>query len=85
MLGGDEIAKQFVGGDAYQAFLSAFNYHRWHSPISGPITHAEVLPGTYYATNRVLDLIRLDPIYHKDTLLTLLRELFSRLRPMIRI
>ncbi len=51
MLGGEEIAKPFVGGDVYQAFLSAFNYHRWHSPITGTITHAEVLPGTYYATN----------------------------------
>jgi len=24
---------QFVGGTVYQAFLSAENHHRWHSPV----------------------------------------------------
>lgn len=40
---------QFIGGTVYQAFLSAFNYHRWHSPVSGIIKKAFVKEGSYYA------------------------------------
>ncbi|KAJ7746013.1 phosphatidylserine decarboxylase-domain-containing protein [Mycena metata] len=39
----------FIGGTVYQAFLSPADYHRWHSPISGTIVNAVVVPGTYYA------------------------------------
>src|SRR5205807_4422424 len=49
MLAGDEAADQFVGGTVYQAFLSATNYHRWHSPVAGRIVRAFVQPGTYYS------------------------------------
>ena len=49
MLAGDESADQFVGGTVYQAFLSPFNYHRWHSPVSGTIQKAFVHKGTYYS------------------------------------
>jgi phosphatidylserine decarboxylase len=49
MLAGDEAAKRFVGGTVYQAFLSALNYHRWHSPVAGTVRKAVVLPGTYYS------------------------------------
>lgn len=37
MLASDERAPQFDGGTVYQAFLSSFSYHRWHSPVSGRI------------------------------------------------
>jgi phosphatidylserine decarboxylase len=40
---------EFVGGMVYQAFLSAENYHRWHSPISGAIKMIRHVAGTYYA------------------------------------
>lgn len=40
---------RFVGGTIYQAFLSAENYHRWHSPVSGVIKKLEMVPGTYFA------------------------------------
>jgi phosphatidylserine decarboxylase len=40
---------QFIGGTTYQAFLSAENYHRWHSPISGTIKKLVRVPGTYFA------------------------------------
>ena len=40
---------QFLGGTVYQAYLSAENYHRWHSPVSGTIKMLEKVPGTYYA------------------------------------
>ena len=49
MLAGDPAAAQFVGGTVYQAFLSATNYHRWHSPVAGTIVRAFVQPGTYYS------------------------------------
>jgi phosphatidylserine decarboxylase len=49
MLANDEATDQFVGGTVYQAFLSALNYHRWHSPVSGTIVKAFVKQGTYYS------------------------------------
>ncbi|MDR5763181.1 phosphatidylserine decarboxylase family protein [Caballeronia sp. LZ035] len=44
-----ELAGRFVGGTVYQAYLSAFFYHRWHAPVSGTITKAYLVDGTYYS------------------------------------
>jgi Phosphatidylserine decarboxylase len=44
-----ELAQQFVGGSVCQAFLSAFNYHRWHAPVSGRIVKAYHVDGSYYS------------------------------------
>jgi phosphatidylserine decarboxylase len=49
MLANDESVDRFVGGTVYQAFLSATNYHRWHSPVAGTIVRAFVQGGTYYS------------------------------------
>ena len=50
MFGQDQSdVDQFVGGSVYQAFLNAFSYHRWHSPVSGTIEKAYLIPGTYYS------------------------------------
>jgi phosphatidylserine decarboxylase len=49
MLADDPAVDDFVGGTVYQAFLSALNYHRWHSPVSGTIVRAFVQPGTYFS------------------------------------
>ena len=49
MLGSEELAGEFEGGVVYQAFLSALNYHRWHSPVAGTIRWAGVLPGSYFS------------------------------------
>lgn len=49
MLANDESVDQFVGGTVYQAFLSATDYHRWHSPVAGTIVRAFVQQGTYYS------------------------------------
>src|SRR5579863_1969987 len=49
MLAGDESAEEFAGGTVYQAFLSATDYHRWHSPVAGTIVRAFVQEGTYYS------------------------------------
>ncbi len=49
LLAGDESVDAFVGGTVYQAFLSATEYHRWHSPVAGTIVRAFVKEGTYYS------------------------------------
>ncbi|MEA2145765.1 MAG: phosphatidylserine decarboxylase [Solirubrobacteraceae bacterium] len=49
LLANDDSVDQFVGGTVYQAFLSATNYHRWHSPVAGTIVRAFVQEGTYYS------------------------------------
>jgi phosphatidylserine decarboxylase len=49
MLAGDHAVDQLVGGTVYQAFLSATNYHRWHSPVAGTIVRAFVQEGTYFS------------------------------------
>jgi phosphatidylserine decarboxylase len=49
MLADDGFAPRFAGGTVYQAFLSAFSYHRWHSPVSGTIIRTSLIEGTYYA------------------------------------
>jgi phosphatidylserine decarboxylase len=49
MLNNDPFTPQFVGGTVYQAFLSALNYHHWHSPVNGTVAKIVKVPGTYYA------------------------------------
>jgi phosphatidylserine decarboxylase len=51
MLDGDSSVNQFVGGSIYQGYLSALDYHRWHTPVSGKIVKAKVIDGSYYAAN----------------------------------
>jgi phosphatidylserine decarboxylase len=52
MLAGDGLAPQFDGGTVYQAFLSSFSYHRWHSPVSGRIVKTCMVEGSYYSSCR---------------------------------
>lgn len=49
MFANDPVYKHFIDGTIYQAFLSALSYHRWHSPVSGTIVDAYVIPGSYYS------------------------------------
>ena len=49
MLDNDPDVDEFATGTVYQAFLSATNYHRWHSPVAGTIVRAHVVDGTYYS------------------------------------
>jgi phosphatidylserine decarboxylase len=44
----------FVGGHVFQAFLNPFNYHRWHSPVSGTILKAYVKEGLYFSQDTVM-------------------------------
>ncbi|AJC22415.1 phosphatidylserine decarboxylase family protein [Pandoraea pulmonicola] len=43
------LAAPFAGGTVYQAYLSAYDYHRWHAPVDGTVIAAYRLPGTYYS------------------------------------
>ncbi len=47
LMASDPLAEYFEGGTVYQAFLSAFSYHRWHSPVSGRIVKACVIEGAF--------------------------------------
>lgn len=49
LLAGDESVARLVGGTVYQAFLSATDYHRWHSPVAGTVVRAFTVGGTYYS------------------------------------
>jgi len=49
MFDDDAYTQQFIGGTVYQAFLSAFSYHRWHAPVSGRIVKTKLIDGSYYA------------------------------------
>ncbi|CAE6445211.1 unnamed protein product [Rhizoctonia solani] len=51
MLNNDPYVEQFVGGTIYQAYLSAYKYHRWASPINGTIDRVESISGAYYASS----------------------------------
>ncbi|RIB23629.1 phosphatidylserine decarboxylase-domain-containing protein [Gigaspora rosea] len=51
MFHNDPLAKLFVGGTVYQAFLSALSYHRWVCPVDGIIYKVTHVPGTYYSEN----------------------------------
>jgi phosphatidylserine decarboxylase len=49
LLAHDDVVDELAGGTIHQAYLSATNYHRWHSPVSGTVVRAFVEPGTYYS------------------------------------
>ena len=49
MMNNNPLSYQFENGDVYQAFLCAFDYHRWHSPVTGTIKSTEIVNGTYYS------------------------------------
>lgn len=49
ILNKNPLAAPFYGGTVYQGFLSAFNYHRFHSPVDGYIYELELVEGTYFS------------------------------------
>jgi phosphatidylserine decarboxylase len=68
LLANDPSVEQFVGGTVYQAFLSATNYHRWHSPVAGTIERAFVVPGTYYSEADAEGADAVEPTYSQSYL-----------------
>ena len=45
----DTVVDYFTGGTVYQAYLSAMNYHRWHSPVNGRVLRVRHIAGSYFA------------------------------------
>ena len=43
------LPPRFYNGTVYQAYLSVWDYHRWHSPVNGIVRKVINVPGAYYA------------------------------------
>lgn len=54
LLNHHKYTPSFVGGTIFQGYLSATNYHRWHSPVNGVINSTVLIPGTYYAEDPLM-------------------------------
>lgn len=50
-----DMKLKFRGGTLIQGYLSAENYHRYHSPVEGKLVFAAVVPGTYFFVNNYKD------------------------------
>ena len=55
MMAHNPLAEHFEGGTVYQAYLDAYNYHRWHSPVSGTIVEAFVTDGSYFSATLAVE------------------------------
>lgn len=64
MLDHDELTTNFKNGTVYQAYLSALSYRRWHSPVSGIIVKATLIPGSYFSAPPYAGF---DPRHNSDT------------------
>ena len=49
ILNNGKYTDRFVGGSAFQTFLSGADYHRFHAPVSGFILSAEIVPGLMFS------------------------------------
>ena len=45
LLGSEDEAKRYEGGDFVTIYLSPRDYHRIHSPVSGVVSEAVLIPG----------------------------------------
>ncbi len=43
------LLKPFIDGLAVQVVLMPFNYHRWHSPVTGRVRKVRTVPGFFFA------------------------------------
>ncbi len=53
LLGDDEEARRYEGGQGCVVYLSPRDYHRVHAPVSGVITTVRSMPGDYYPVNAI--------------------------------
>jgi phosphatidylserine decarboxylase len=51
MLGSRDLASKFGKPSVAVFRLAAQDYHRFHAPVQGVVTHVEHIPGTYYSMN----------------------------------
>jgi phosphatidylserine decarboxylase len=53
LLGSEEEARRYEGGQGCVVYLSPRDYHRVHAPISGNVTVVRSMPGDYYPVNAI--------------------------------
>ncbi len=53
LVGGEQEAARFVGGQGCVVYLSPRDYHRVHAPVSGTIRRIRSMPGDYYPVNAI--------------------------------
>jgi phosphatidylserine decarboxylase len=53
LLGSDEEARRYEGGQGCVVYLSPRDYHRVHAPIAGKISVIRSMPGDYYPVNSI--------------------------------
>lgn len=51
LLGDDETAEPFLGGQFCTIYLSPRDYHRIHMPLDGNLQHIEYVPGRLFSVN----------------------------------
>ena len=53
LLGSDEAVERFRGGQFCVVYLSPRDYHRVHTPLSGPVSKCQHVKGTLYPVNEI--------------------------------
>lgn len=53
LVGDDDEAKRYEGGQGCIVYLSPRDYHRVHTPVAGRIDTVRSMPGDYYPVNQV--------------------------------
>ena len=53
LVGSDEDAKRYAGGQGCVVYLSPRDYHRVHAPVAGKLTVVRSMPGDYFPVNAV--------------------------------
>lgn len=51
LLGSDDEARDYVGGEFFIVYLSPRDYHRVHAPVGGRVARVRHIPGTLYPVN----------------------------------
>jgi phosphatidylserine decarboxylase len=51
LLGGDDLAKPFIGGEFCTIYLAPNNYHRLHMPLTGTLREWVYVPGRLFSVN----------------------------------
>lgn len=53
LVGDEEDARRYEGGEGCVVYLSPRDYHRVHAPVAGEITMVRSMPGDYYPVNAI--------------------------------
>ena len=53
LLGDEERAREYEGGGFATFYLSPRDYHRFHTPLAGSITHLDYHPGALWPVNSI--------------------------------